>query len=225
MIKYIPNCIINLIKNKYFFYIKYIYFMYVSKYISKYISKVIIFYYFYTNYFKQILCTNKISKPSPKEIVIINENKNNIILDGINNYFVYKFESKQNYYYNIKCKLFANNVENIKLVIDNTIKKVVYDMQSINSIFKNNIDEFEFILDNNYFDLNNIYIYLLFYGINIEIKEISFKVMENIGINKKYPMIIFNINTKYIPIYLDVNNILEYQRKINTNDESNYLFA
>ena len=93
-------------------------------------------------------------------------------------------------------------------------------MQSIN-----NIDEFEFILDNNYFDLNNIYVYLLFYGINIEIKEISFKVMENIGINKKYPMIIFNINTKYIPIYLDVNNILEYQKKKNSNDESNYLFA
>jgi hypothetical protein len=221
--------------------------MYVSKYISKYISRVIIFYYIYTKYFeKKYVVTkknnlhelyndfynkkinsnepNKISKLS-KEVFILNENKNNIFIDGINNYFSYKFGSKQNYYYNIKCNLFACNVKNIKLVIDSNLKKIVYDMNDMNNIFKNNIDEFEFILDNNYFDLNNICICLLFYGDNIEIKEISFKVIENEGTNKKYPIVIFNINTRYIPIYLDVNNILEYVENKEIDKSNNFFVS
>ena len=214
--------------------------MYVSKYISKYISKVIIFYYIYTKYFSQRIIKKKYDlnamyynlynkKETPpkiieplKEIYLLNEIKKNIILDSTRNYFSYKIESKHNYYYNIKCKLFASNVNNIKLVIDNTFKKIVYDMRNIDNMSKDNIDEFEFMLANNYFNLNNVYIYLLFYGDNIEIKEISFKVIDNEGINKKYPIVIFNINSKYIPIYFNVNNILNVENK--EIDRSNNFF-
>jgi hypothetical protein len=159
-----------------------------------------------------------------KDSIIFNENKECIILEEPNNFLIYNFNSLKNNSYKIKCKLFINNCKNIKLIISDTKKRFIYDYNKEN-IINDKINEFGFIVDNNFNIDDNISIYFLFDrnddsdsklvidSLFIEIIEKSFK--------KEDSLIIFDINNKYIPFYTDVENILDFSGYV---DNSNVFF-
>lgn len=161
-----------------------------------------------------------------KSNIILTENKNNILLDENNNFIIYNFDSIKNNYYKIKCKLKVNNIKNIKLIINDRNKKFVYDFLE-ETEYSEEIKEYSFILDYNNFNINeSIFIYLLFYNDlmnNINIDNLSIEIIENKIVKNNLKLfnsiIIFNINNKYLPIYTNVENILDFEK--NDND---YLF-
>jgi hypothetical protein len=183
--------------------------------------------------------------------LILIDNKDNIFLDDIDNFFKYNFKTNKNKKYKIRCTLDCSYVKNIKLIITNNVKRFVYNYENMKFKYideDENIDEnenineeeniekeiieeskyvnynekinkFEFILDNNEFDENEINIYLIFvplvidkkiniYNYNIEVYEKS--INRNID-----AMIIFNINDYIQPLYIDKINILDYSEYIN----------
>jgi hypothetical protein len=161
-----------------------------------------------------------------KDNIIFNENKEIIILEEPDNFLIYNFKSLQNNSYKIKCKLFINNCKNIKLIISDSKKRFIYDYNKeniINDTFNEKINEFGFIVDNNFNVDENISLYFLFEkdeddtmvidSLFIEIIEKSFK--------KEDSLIIFDINNKYIPFYTDVENILDFSGYV---DNSNLFF-
>jgi hypothetical protein len=162
-----------------------------------------------------------------KDSIIFNENKESIILEEPNNFLIYNFNSLKNNSYKIKCKLFINNCSNIKLIISDSKKRFIYDYNKeniINNTFNEKINEFGFILDNNFNIDENISLYFLFDkkdndnkllidSLFIEIIEKSFKEEDS--------LIIFDINNKYIPFYTDVENILDFSGYV---DNSNVFF-
>ena len=99
----------------------------------------------------------------------------------------------------------------------------MYNYADHNSVDK--IYEYGFILDNNIFDTDElIYIYLLFYDDENEeflIDSIFLEVIENTLIQKNNSIIIFNVNNRYNPLYLNTQNILEYFK---LTEESNIFF-
>jgi hypothetical protein len=169
----------------------------------------------------------KINKENiKKDNIIFNENKESIILEEPDNFLIYNFNSLKNNSYKIKCKLFINNCSNIKLIISDSKKRFIYDYNKeniINNTLNENINEFGFIIDNNFNIDENISLYFLFEkydeskliidSLFIEIIEKSFK--------KEDSLIIFDINNKYIPFYTDVENILDFSGYV---DNSNVFF-
>ena len=161
-----------------------------------------------------------------KSNIILAENKNNILLDENNNFIIYNFDSIKNNYYKIKCKLKVNNIKNIKLIINDRNKKFVYDFLE-ETEYSEEIKEYSFILDYNNFNINDsIFIYLLFYNDsmnNINIDNLSIEIIENKIVKNNLKLfnsiIIFNINDKYLPIYTNVENILDFEK-----NENDYLF-
>ena len=161
-----------------------------------------------------------------KSNIILTENKNNILLDENNNFIIYNFDSIKNNYYKIKCKLTVNNIKNIKLIINDRNKKFVYDFLE-ETEYSEEIKEYSFILDYNNFNINDsIFIYLLFYNDsmnNINIDNLSIEIIENKIVKNNLKLfnsiIIFNINDKYLPIYTNVENILDFEK-----NENDYLF-
>ncbi len=166
----------------------------------------------------------KINKEAvKKENIILNETKENLILEVPDNFLVYNFNSSESNSYKIKCKLFINNCKNIKLVISDSKKRFVYDYNKENIINKR-INEFGFILDNNFNNNEYISIYLLFDKDNDDVKLVidSFFIeTTEKPFKKEDSLIIFDINKKYIPFYTDVENILDYSEYI---DNSNVFF-
>ena len=158
-----------------------------------------------------------------KDSIIFNENKEYIILEEPNNFLIYNFNSVKNNSYKIKCKLFINNCKNIKLIISDSKKRFIYDYNKeniINNTLNEKINEFGFILDNNFNIDENISLYFLFEkkdndnklfidSLFIEIIEKSFQ--------KEDSLIIFDINNKYIPFYTDVENILDFSGYIDNS--------
>jgi hypothetical protein len=170
------------------------------------------------NLFNSVKINKEIIK---KDSIIFNENKEYIILEEPNNFLTYNFNSLKNNSYKIKCKLFIKNCKNIKLIISDSKKRFIYDYNKEN-IINDKINEFGFIVDNNFNIDDNISIYFLF-DINddsdsklvidslfIEIIEKSFK--------KEDSLIIFDVNNKYIPFYTDVENILDFSGYVDNSD-------
>jgi hypothetical protein len=166
------------------------------------------------------LSKEELKKNSKKDIIIENillDNKDTDIIikqNNINNFLIYKFETNNNFLYKINCEINVNNIENIKLVITDESKKFIYDYKK-NIVNYNTINNYQFILDNNQFTFDNkkiIYCYLFFDNKNeeINIKNISFNVIEKSIIKSVDSIIIFNINNKSYPLFTDTCNILDY---------------
>jgi hypothetical protein len=155
-----------------------------------------------------------------KEQIIFKEEKKDIILDK-DNFLIYNFDVKKDFSYKIKCKLFSDEIKNIKLIISNSEKRFIYNFTENNSI-EDKIYEYGFILDNNFNCDDNINVYLTFYNDNninnekcsiIEhdkINEIFFEVLQKIKVPNEDSLIIFNVNNKYYPLYTNEQNILNY---------------
>ena len=170
------------------------------------------------NLFNSVKINKEIIK---KDNIIFNENKESIILEEPDNFLIYNFKSLQNNSYKIKCKLFINNCKNIKLIISDSKKRFIYDYNKEN-IINDTLNEFGFILDNNFNIDENISLYFLFDrnddsdsklvidSLFIEIIEKSFK--------KEDSLIIFDVNNKYIPFYTDVENILDFSGYVDNSD-------
>ena len=202
--------------------------LYKHKKISKYLLNDI-----YDNFFKKykykiddIEIDKNLINIEKINNIILNDNQNNISLNKIDNFIIYNFQSKKNVYYKIKCKckLKTNNLKNIKLIISNNKKRFMYNYTEHNCIDK--IYEYGFILDYNIFDTDDqIYIYLVFYNDDENeeflIDSIFLEVIENTRIQKNNSIIIFNINNKYNPLYLNTKNILEY---LELTEESSIFF-
>jgi len=161
-----------------------------------------------------------------EENIIFSDKKDNLILNNIDNFLIFNFDVKENIFYKIKCYLNAINITNIKLIISNENKRFVYDCSNFdNDLLNNNINIFEFILDNNNFETNEtISLYLMFYNNNnnnnMVVNNLNMEIIEK-NINNNNSIIIFNINEIYNPIYINENNILDYKEY---NDESTVFF-
>ena len=164
---------------------------------------------------------------NPKSYSILNDVKNNIKIDRV---LTYTFISKKNNYYRIKCKLLTNNtsnINNIKLVISDNEKKFIYDYSKYN-LFDDIINQYEFTLDFNNFDIDAlINIEIFFYNKdneNIIIDNAVIDIIENNILTDNNSLIIFNINGKYNPIYSNISNILDYKDPLEDLINSDNLF-
>lgn len=157
-----------------------------------------------------------------KDIIIFSDSKNNYKIDKLNNSLIYKFDVKNNFYYKIKCKFFFKDddyVENIKLIISANNKRFLYNFCESNLINKN-INEYGFILDNNNFNIDGeIQINFIFDFKNrqLNINNMFIEIIEKNNNNSDLPIIIFDVNKNYYPLYFDIINILDYIE--NLNDE------
>ena len=176
----------------------------------------------YNNFFNKIphkidknIDTNYIEKFSPvtKNKIILSEIKDDIVLDESNNFLIYNFESLKDKFYKIKCNIAINNIKNIKLVITDNKKKFIYNYLEEDIIYN-----YSFILNHCYFNEDSpIYIYIFFYDDYIKINNISMEIIEN-NIDKiSDAIIIFNINDKYIPLFMNGSNILDYEEYDNSS--------
>ena len=159
-----------------------------------------------------------LSKKIYKETSIFKKCISNYIVpenDNCNN-LVFNFETKNNNYYKIICKMILNNIENINLKISNNNKEFIYNIEE-----SSKINEFSFVLDNNQFNNDNISINLYFYNDNkqIEINDLYIEIIEKPILKAIDPIIIFNINNNYKPIYINICNILDF---IDYNNENEY---
>ena len=154
-----------------------------------------------------------------KDSIIFNENKEYIILEEPNNFLTYNFNSLKNNSYKIKCKLFIKNCKNIKLIISDSKKRFIYDYNKEN-IINEKINEFGFIVDNNFNIDDNISIYFLFEkdeNSKLVIDSLFIEIIEK-SLKKEDSLIIFDINNKYIPFYTDVENILDFSGYVDNSD-------
>ena len=167
------------------------------------------------------LCKKDIKEESQsnKDVIIFSDSKNNYKIDKLNNFLIYKFDVKNNFYYKIKCKIFLKdeeNLENIKLIIYENNKRFSYNFCELNLINKN-IYEYGFILDNNNFNIDgeiNINLTFYFKTKNINIKNIFIEIIEKNNNNLDFPIIIFDVNKNYYPLYFDIYNVLDYVENI-----------
>jgi hypothetical protein len=143
------------------------------------------------------------------------------------NELIWSFETKSEYLYKIKTCLKLNSenaCENIELTIkDIDGNAFIYDyiLNNIDEYSDKNIYDFSFILDNNEFGDNNITVELNvgnsqdMYKIDSCMIEIIEKKLEkNV---EQTPILIFDVNERYTPIYFNETNILdidEFEGKI-----------
>lgn len=171
---------------------------------------------------------NDINEMKHNDIIILSDNKDNILLSDIDNFLKYNFKTEENKKYKIKCTFECFNIKNIKLVITNNVKRFVYNYENIKFRVRDeededmedeNINKFEFILDNNEFDKNEINIYIIFVplGLDEKIKIHNYKieVYEKSTYKNINAMMIYNINDHIQPLYIDKKNILDYEEYIN----------
>ena len=155
-----------------------------------------------------------------KDIIIFSDSRNNYKIDKLDNSLIYKFNVKNNFYYKIKCKFFFKDgdyVENIKLIISANNKRFLYNFCESNLINKN-INEYGFILDNNNFNIDGeikINFTFDFKSIQININNMFIEIIEKKNNNSDLPIIIFDVNKNYYPLYFDIINILDYIENIN----------
>ena len=111
----------------------------------------------------------------------------------------------------------VNNIENINLKISNNNEEFVYNIEE-----SSKINKFSFVLDNNQFNNENISINLFFYNNNkkIDINNFYIEIIEKPILKAIDPIIIFNVNNNYNPIYIDTCNILDF---IDYNMNDDYL--
>jgi len=154
------------------------------------------------------------------EKVILSENHHSILLE--NNMLQYNFQSYKDFVYkiNFKSNIKSNindkhNVKNIKLNISDANKYFEYEFPN------NNIQNYEFILDNNNFNDDTIItIKIMYYSecnseSNIELKELFIEITEKEMNNDDLSIIIFNMNKNYYPIYSNKKNIIDYSENNN----------
>jgi hypothetical protein len=180
---------------------------------------------------------NKKNQKILVENCIYNESIDNVFIENeeINNYLLYNFNVYQNYLYKISVNIKVNNVDNIKIIItDNSeSKKYIYNhldnIENYNYNIEDGISNFSFILDNNEFIMNlseqMIYIYIYFYKKdNIIIENISCNVIQKNSIKSQDSLIIYNVNNLVYPIFLDVCNILDYNKIHSDKNKDNLFF-
>lgn len=151
-----------------------------------------------------------------KNKIILSEKKSNILLDEENNFIIYNFECLDDKYYKIKFNMNSEGMNNIKFVITNNKKKFIHN---VNHNINQNLEEeiiydYGFTLNYNHFNMDDsIYIYIFFYNNlkDIKINDLSIEIIENLAENKICEsIIIFNVNEKNNPLFLNVSNILDY---------------
>ena len=156
------------------------------------------------------------------ENILFTENKSNIQLTDDNNFIFYTFKPKKGYSYKIKFNSTTTNVKSIKLIVSNNREYFNYE-----NMDENNIDDYQFILDNLQFDCDDIDIYIHFYkdqqdeeinnnqeNENIIINNMSFTIDEKDVVNNRSSLIIFSINDFNYPIFLKSNNIFNFTEHI-----------
>ena len=161
-----------------------------------------------------------------EELIILQEEKENIQLDNINNFIIHGFQSKKEALYKIKCNLIieGSGVNNINLIITDGSKRFVYDFLEHNDTENSLIKEYGFILDNNKFSNNNVInIYLIFHSAleKIVVNNIFFEVTEFNQSKDPNAIIIFNVSNKYYPLFSENLNILDFEEY---NDKNNIFF-
>lgn len=160
---------------------------------------------------------------SKKDNLLINDIKTNLSLKN-DNKIIYSFETKKEYIYKIICNIKISKINKIEVVISNEIKDFIYEIDLLE-----NINECGFILDNNNFLDDNIKITLIYYNKensnNLLIDYIKFNLIEKCKDNYdpkiNLPIIIFDVNKRYNPIYFKESNILN---NISINNDTNELF-
>jgi hypothetical protein len=157
-----------------------------------------------------------IDNSNDKDLIILSKSENNIIIDKNNNFIEYKFNVKKDFFYKIKCKTLLKDVKNVKLIILENNKRFSYDFTENNLIHKN-INKYGFILDNNNFNIDTeITIKFIFdFSIKyININNILIEIIEKKHNNSDFPIIIFDVNKNFYPLYFEINNILDYVENI-----------
>jgi len=152
--------------------------------------------------------------------ILLKDIKNDFMIAKDNlNELVWSFETKSEYLYKIKTYLKLNSkneCESIELTIrDIDGNAFIYDyvLHNIDEDSKTNIYDFSFILDNNEFGDNNITIKLnlgdseKIYKIDSCMNEIIEKKLEKSV--EQTPILIFDVNDRYTPIYFNEKNILD----------------
>lgn len=152
--------------------------------------------------------------------ILVKDIKTNFIVttDSLNE-LIWSFETKSEYLYKIKAYLklnSENSCENIELTIrDIDGNSFIYDyiLHDIEEDSNKNICDFSFILDNNEFGDNNITIKLnlgnseKIYKIDDCKIEVIEKKLEKSS--EQTPILIFDVNDRYTPIYFNEKNILD----------------
>lgn len=151
----------------------------------------------------------KINKPS----IILKEIKQDLIESSLK----WTIETKNTYLYKIKTYLKLNRdmlVSNIEISIsDCEGNAFIYDyiLYNMDNEVGENIYDFSFILDNNAFGENNICIELNLSNNDnnkYKIDEVYIEVIEKHNIDET-PILIFDVNERYTPIYFNEKNILD----------------
>ena len=158
-----------------------------------------------------------IDNSNDKDLIILSKSENNIIIDRNTNFIEYKFNVKKDLLYKIKCKILLKNTKNIRLIISNNSKKFSYNFTE-NYLINQNINVYGFILDNNNFNIDDeITIKFIFdFSVKyININNILIEIIEKKNNNSDLPIIIFDVNKNYYPLYFDIINILDYIENIN----------
>jgi len=153
--------------------------------------------------------------------ILLKDSKKNLIVNELK----WIIKTNADYLYKIKVYLKLDNenfiLNPIKYIImsisDLDGNAFIYDyiLDNINNDTCENINNFSFILDNNLFGNNEITIKLNFDNINNT--NISYKIEESMieVIEKKIvdetPILIFDVNEKYTPIYFSDKNILDIE--------------
>jgi hypothetical protein len=157
-----------------------------------------------------------VDNSNDKDLIILSKAENNMIIDKNNNFIEYKFNVKKNLIYKIKCKILLKDVKNIKLIILENHKRFLYDFIENNLIHKN-INEYGFILDNNNFNIDSEITIKFIFDFNVKyinINNILIEIIEKKNNNSDLPIIIFDVNKNFYPLYFEINNILDYVENI-----------
>jgi hypothetical protein len=148
---------------------------------------------------------------------LLKDIKTDFIIDKDNlNELIWSFETKSEYLYKIKTYLKLNS-ENACESIELTIRDIDgnafiynYILHNIDEDSVTNIYNFSFILDNNEFGDNNITIKLNL-GDSEKIDSCMIEVIDK-KLEKSVeqtPILIFDVNDRYTPIYFNEKNILD----------------
>jgi len=163
--------------------------------------------------FKKIEKSSQIIKEHLYNLIVYkNELKND------RNNLKWTFLTKKDKIYKLKSYLKINSntsIRNIELDIsDNNGNSFIYDYVLYDEENKyENIYNFSFILDNNYFNNNEITIKFNFKISHLNIDsylfdEVFIEITEK-NIIDETPILVFDVNENYTPIYFNKNNILD----------------
>lgn len=171
-------------------------------------------------------------KKQDKPIILFKDSKKSFVGHEL----IWSFKTKEDYHYKVKVYLKLSNensIKNIEMSIsDSDGNAFIYDYilynienEMTDNVIKGNemtdseikgnenIDDFSFILDNNAFGNNEITIKLnlgSYNNIEYVIDSSTIEVIEKKLVDET-PILIFDVNERYTPLYFNEKNILDLQ--------------